>query len=197
MSKPWYSIKTAVACAIAGVLAGSIAAAAPEILIYKDIGDNWWSDDPITAGRFREDLAALTGPEITVRILSMGGSVADGLGIYNALKQHPAKITTINDGVAASIASLIFMAGDIRIVASNAVTMIHAPWTGAMGNAAALRDAADMLDAWASAMASSYAEASGLTKDDIIARYLDGKDHFLTAEEAQAEGLSRNSRHRC
>ena len=190
MSKPWYSIKTAAACAIAGVLAGSIAAAAPEILIYKDIGGYWWSDDPITAGRFREDLAALTGPEITVRILSMGGSVADGLGIYNALKQHPAKITTINDGVAASIASLIFMAGDIRIVASNSVTMIHAPWAGATGNAAALRDAADELDAWAVAMAASYAEASGLTKDDIIARYLDGKDHFLTADEALAEGFA-------
>lgn len=71
-------------------MAGDVVAAT-EVLIYKEIGDNWWSEDPITAERFREDLNAIQTPEITVRILSAGGSVADGLGIYNALKNHPAQ----------------------------------------------------------------------------------------------------------
>lgn len=185
MPTPWYSIRRPAAQA-----SGSASAAAAEILIYKDIGENWWSEDPVTAARFREELEEIQAPEIVVRILSMGGSVPDGLGIYNALKNHPAKITTVNDGVAASIASLVFMAGDVRISASNSMLMIHAPWTYASGNAETLRDAADALDAWASAMASSYAEATGKSKDEIMALLTDGKDHYWTADEALAEGYA-------
>lgn len=185
MPTPWYSIRRPTAQA-----SGDAVAAAPEILIYKDIGENWWSEDPVTAAKFREDLNALSAAEITVRILSMGGSVPDGLGIYNALKAHPAKITTINDGVAASIASLIFMAGDVRIAAANSMLMIHAPWSYASGNAEQLRDAADALDAWAAAMASSYAEATGKSKDEVIALLTDGKDHYWTADEALADGYA-------
>lgn len=185
MPTPWYSIRRPTAQA-----SGDAVAAAPEILIYKDIGENWWSEDPVTAAKFREDLNALSAAEITVRILSMGGSVPDGLGIYNALKAHPAKITTINDGVAASIASLIFMAGDVRIAAANSMLMIHAPWSDASGNAEQLRDAADALDAWAAAMASSYAEATGKSKDEVIALLTDGKDHYWTADEALADGYA-------
>lgn len=185
MPTPWYSIRRPNAQA-----SGDAVAAAPEILIYKDIGENWWSEDPVTAAKFREDLNAISASEITVRILSMGGSVPDGLGIYNALKSHPAKITTINDGVAASIASLIFMAGDVRIAAANSMLMIHAPWSYASGNAEQLRDAADALDAWAAAMASSYAEATGKSKDEVIALLTDGKDHYWTADEALADGYA-------
>ena len=161
MPTPWYSIRRPAALSALG----APQAEAPEILIYQEIGENWWSEDPVTAAKFREDLNALSAAEITVRILSMGGSVPDGLGIYNALKSHPAKITTINDGVAASIASLVFMAGDVRIAAANSMLMIHAPWSYASGNAEKLRDAADALDAWAAAMASSYSEATGMSKD--------------------------------
>ena len=97
----WYTIKTPTAAAVQAAADGSVVAAT-EVLIYKEIGDNWWSEDPITAARFRADVAAIQAPEITVRILSAGGSVPDGLGIYNALKNHPAKIITINDGLADS-----------------------------------------------------------------------------------------------
>ena len=185
MSKLWYSIRTPVASAIAGVMAADITAAAPEILIYKSIGENWYDEDPITAKQFRDDLEEITAPEFTVRILSMGGSVPDGLSIYNAIKAHPAKVTTINDGVAASVASLIFCAGDIRIASANSITMLHAPWTYTDGNAARLRAMADKLDAWAGAMAASYAEASGRSRDEIMAAFLtDGQDHDLTADQA-------------
>jgi ATP-dependent protease ClpP protease subunit len=88
----WYTIKTPTAAAVQAAADGAVVAAT-EVLIYKEIGEDWWSSDPITAARFREDITAIQTPEITVRILSAGGSVPDGLGIYNALKNHPAKIT--------------------------------------------------------------------------------------------------------
>lgn len=193
MTKPtsttWYTIKTTLASAAAAA-AGGASAAAPEILIYQDIGDSWWSEDPITAANFRAELQAIQASAITVRILSVGGSVPDGLAIYNALRDHPATITTINDGMAASIASLIFCAGDVRIAAANSMTMVHAPWTYMDGNATALRDAADMLDAWANAMAASYAQATGRPKAEVLAWLTDGKDHYFTADEALAAGLA-------
>lgn len=188
-STRWFTWRTAAAAA-AMALASGVQAAVPELLIYKDIGENWWSEDPLTAAAFREELAAVQASEIRVRILSGGGSVPDGLAIYNALRDHPARIVTINDGLAASIASLIFCAGDERIVAANAMTMVHAPWTYAGGNAQQLRDTADMLDAWAAAMAASYAAATGKTKDAVIAEWMDGRDHYLTADDALASGLA-------
>lgn len=191
MSKPWYSFRTPISAAVAGVLAGSVVAAAPEILIYKTIGETWYDEDPVTAKQFRDDIEEITSPEFTVRILSMGGSVPDGLSIYNALRAHPAKVTTINDGVAASVASLIFCAGDVRIAAANSITMLHAPWTYTDGNSAQLRAVADKLDAWAGAMAASYAEATGRTREEIMAAFLsDGQDHDLTADKALEWGFA-------
>ena len=186
----WYTIKTPTAAAVQAAADGAVVAAT-EVLIYKSIGENWWDEDPITAKQFRDDLEEITAPEFTVRILSMGGSVPDGLSIYNAIRAHPAKVTTINDGVAASVASLIFCAGDVRIAAANSITMLHAPWTYADGNAAQLRAVADKLDAWAGAMAASYAEASGRSRDEIMAAFLsDGQDHDLTADKALEWGFA-------
>lgn len=191
MSKPWYQFRTPMASAIAGAVADDVSAAAPEILIYKSIGENWWDEDPVTAKQFRDDIAAITHSAFTIRILSMGGSVPDGLSIYNAIRAHPATVTTINDGVAASVASLIFCAGDVRIAAANAITMLHAPWANTNGNAAQLRAMADKLDAWANAMAASYAEASGRTRDEIMSVFLaDGLDHDLTADKALEWGFA-------
>jgi ATP-dependent protease ClpP protease subunit len=162
--------------------------AAAEIMIYSPIGSSWW-EETVDAKSFIDDLNALNVDEITVRISSIGGSVADGIAIYNALKRHKAHITTCNDGVAYSIAGLILMAGDTVQMAENAHFMIHAPWTYADGNAAQLRQVADMLDSWSTAMASSYANKSGKSKEEILAYLTDGQDHFFTAAEAMAEGF--------
>lgn len=160
-----------------------------EIYIYGDIGPNWW-EETVTAASFIEDLQAVVADAITVRISSFGGSVPDGLAIYNALKRHPARITTCVDAVAYSIASLIACAGDDREMADNALMMIHAPWTYTSGNAAELRMAADQLDAHARAMATSYAAATGMTVDDVMASWLtDGVDHYFTAADALDQGL--------
>ncbi len=159
-----------------------------EILIYGPIGNSWY-DESVSAKQFIKDLNELDVENITIRINSIGGSVVDGIAIHNAIKRHKAQVTTVNDGIAASIASLILMAGDSVEMADNAQIMIHAPWTYADGNATQLRDTADMLDSWAEAMAVSYAAKSGKPKEEILALLTDGKDHWFGAEEALSEGL--------
>ena len=179
-AQPWYAIrrKTAVAAAAMGALA------AAEILIYGDIGESWW-DETVSARSFLQELNALDVDQITVRINSLGGSVPDGIAICNAMKRHKATITVEVDGIAYSIASLIAMGGDTINMASNALMMIHAPWTYAAGNSAELRELADQLDTWASAMSTSYAAKTG-DQAGALALLTDGKDHFFTAEEALA-----------
>jgi ATP-dependent protease ClpP protease subunit len=160
-----------------------------EISIYGDIGESWWNDESITAKQFCKDIAALDVDSLIVRINSYGGSVSDGIAIYNALKRHKASITVAIDGVAISIASLIAMSGDTVEMAENALMMIHAPWSWAEGNANDMRKAADVLDTFASAMSTSYANKTGKSKDDVMAWLTDGEDHWFTAAEAQAENL--------
>lgn len=193
----WYSIRKSpkTLAAAAGLAAASAQALAEvkaaDILIFGDIGESWWGES-VTAKSFLEELSALDADTITVRINSFGGSVADGLAIYNALKRHPAHVTTVNEGAAMSIASLILMAGDTVEMGENTLLMIHAPWTYAGGNSVELRATADMLDKWAQAMSSSYASKSGRPVEEMLALLTDGQDHYYTAAEAQAEKLIDN-----
>lgn len=175
----WYSVKAKVRAADAPATA--------EIFIYGDIGESWWGES-VTAAEFVKEIAALDADRITVRINSYGGSVSDGIAIYNAIKRHKASVTVAIDGVAVSIASLIAMAGDTVEMAENALMMIHAPWGAAVGNSADMREFADVLDKYAQAMSTSYSAKSGKSVDDILALLTDGTDHWLTAAEAQAEG---------
>ena len=101
-----------------------------EIWIYEEIGEDFWSGDGITAKSFQKDLATIKAGQIDLHINSPGGSVWDGLTIANLLKQHPANITTYIDGLAASIASVIALAGDRVVMAENALFMIHNPRGG-------------------------------------------------------------------
>lgn len=170
----WYSIRA------------RAQASSAEVLIYGDIGESWWGDS-ITAKDFVKEVAALDVDELTVRINSYGGSVSDGIAIHNALKRHKANVTVVIDAVAASIASLIAMAGDTVEMAENALLMIHAPWSYASGNSAELRKFADLLDTWADAMATSYAGKTGRDKAEMLALLTDGEDHWFTAEQALGE----------
>lgn len=189
-AKSWYQIRrpNAVAAAALAAAAGSPAVASAELWIYADIGESWWGET-VTAKDLVKELAELDVDAITVRINSYGGSVTDGLAIYNALKRHRATITVSIDGIAASIASLIAMAGDTVQMADNAQLMIHAPWGGAYGNATQMREYADLLDRWAESMAGSYAAKSGKTREDVLAWLTDSADHWFSADEALAEGL--------
>lgn len=181
----WYSIRQKTPLASA---AGGVATAEAEIFIYGDIGESWW-DDTVSAAQFVKDIAAVTAQAITIRINSYGGSVPDGVAIFNAIKRHSAKVTTVVDGVAMSIASLIAMAGDTVEMAENAIFMVHAPWTYAGGNSVELRATADMLDQYSAALSTSYAAKTGKPVADMLALLTDGVDHYYTATEAQSMGF--------
>ncbi|HEL3765172.1 TPA: ATP-dependent Clp protease proteolytic subunit [Stenotrophomonas maltophilia] len=158
-----------------------------ELLIYGPIGDYFWGEG-VTAASVVEQLAGTTASVINVRINSDGGVVTDGLAIYNALKQHPATINVTVDGVAASIASLIAMAGSTRRMHENTMLMLHGPQGGGWGFAGDLRERADQIDVYGRQMLVSY---SGRAKNpaDIEAMLTDRRDHWLTASEALALGL--------
>ncbi len=160
----------------------------PALYIYGDIGDSWWSDESTSATQMVEALDDIDADEIDVFINSYGGSVKDGLAIFNALQRHDAEITVHIDGVAASMASYIAMAGDVVNIAENGMLMIHAPWSYAVGNAAEMREAADVLDRYAESMVAGYAR--GLEKDEARDLLTDGKDHWYSAEEAREAGLA-------
>lgn len=159
-----------------------------ELVIYGPIGDHYWSDG-VTAASIVEQLGQITASTINVRINSDGGVVSDGLAIYNALKRHAATINVTIDGIAASIASLIAMAGKTIRMPANTMMMLHAPHGGAWGNAAVLREVADVLDTFARSMTESYA-AKSRKAGEISAMLTDGKDHWFTATEAVAFGLA-------
>lgn len=161
---------------------------AADVFIYGDIGESFFAET-VTAANFVRELAALDADDLTIRINSYGGSVSDGIAIYNAIRRHKAKVIVSIDGVAASIASLVAMAGDTVEMAENAMLMIHAPWGGAIGNSAELREFADMLDTWAQAMATSYAAKTGRPLDEMLALLTDGGDHYYTAAEARSAGF--------
>ena len=148
----------------------ALAPSAAEVLIYGDIGESW-SSQSVTATEIVATLSSLEGvSDITVRINSCGGSVMDGLAIYNALLRHPARKTVVIDGIAASVASMIAMAGDTVQMSAASLLMIHAPWVDSTGgNAEELRNFAAMLDGWATTMAKAYAAKSKQPEAAILA----------------------------
>lgn len=177
----WYEIKAQVRAA------GEPTAA--DVFVYGNIGDRW-NEDGVVASDMVRDVSALDVDTINLRINSYGGSVTDGLAIYNALKRNRASVHVHVDGVAISCASYIAMAGDKITMAKNAQMMIHAPWGIAMGNAAQLREEADVLDRFAKALASGYSDKSGKSNDEIMALLTDGKDHWFLADEAVEAGFA-------
>lgn len=158
-------------------------AAEAEVRIYDDIA--WYA---INAEDFAQELATITAPVINLRINSPGGSVFDGLAIYNTLKAHPAKVVSHIDGLAASIASIIALAGDEVRIGQGAFVMIHNPWSLAIGDAAAMRQEAELLDKVAGSLAGIYASRTGQSVEDVHA--LMDAETWWNAEEAVAAGYA-------
>jgi ATP-dependent Clp protease, protease subunit len=155
-----------------------------EIVIYDEIGAFG-----IPAKAFLDELKALEPvPELTIRINSPGGSVFDGVAIYNALKRHEAAITVWIDGIAASIASMIAMAGDEIVMPENAMLMIHDPSGLVMGTAADMRATAEALDKMKAGMVAAYRDKSG--RDDAEIEALMAAETWLSAQEALELGLA-------
>lgn len=158
-----------------------------ELLLYGVIGD-WW--DGLDAKSIVEQLNALPGNEIVVRIQSPGGSVTEGLAMFNNLKQSAKTIKVFIDGIAASMGSAIAMAGDEINIPSNALFMLHKPSAMVGGNANELRDYADNLDVFEGSLLQIYSDRTGKTVEDIKALLADGKDHYFRGQEAIDYGLA-------
>lgn len=164
------------------------APAEADVLLYGDIGPDWW--DPsggITAANLIKQLEGMDVEVLNVRINSGGGSVFEGVAIYNALRRMKAKVITHNDGIAASIASLILMAGAEVHMAPNAFIMIHEPLTGLWGNARDFRKMADTLDQISEG---SIRRAYARTKqsDEQLVAWM-GEEKWLNSEEALEYGF--------
>lgn len=142
-----------------------------ELLLYGTVGQSWWDEEYFTAKWVRDQLAQMSG-DITVRINSGGGIASEGQAIYTALVDYPGKVTIIVDGVAASAASLISMAGDEIIYRLGAWTLIHdpaTPWTMGRGTEDDHLKEANLLGVISNAYADIYAASSGLSREECRA----------------------------
>jgi len=157
--------------------------------LYDPI-DSWGEFWGVSAKEFAQALDDLDDDvrEIRLHINSPGGEVFEGIAILNALRNHPARIVTVVDGLAASAASFIAMAGDEVVMGRNSELMIHDAWGICIGNAADMRDLAGRLDHLSDNIASVYAEKAGGTVADWRAAML--AETWYSAEEAVAAGLA-------
>ena len=150
--------------------------------IFGDITSWPWLESDVSAFNLSQKLDELTDvSKIDVYINSYGGEVAEGLAIYNALKRHKAKVVTHCEGFACSIASVIFMAGDERVMSESSLLMVHNAWSYSQGNAAELRKQADDLDKITQASIAAYKAHSNLSEDEIKA-LLDAETWILPEE---------------
>lgn len=160
-----------------------------ELLLYGEVSSSTWYGDEVTPKQFKKDLDALGDVnEIKVYINSPGGDLFAGQAIYSMLKRHKASITVYVDGLAASIASVIAMAGDKIIMPKNSMMMIHNPWTIAMGNAKEFRKLADDMDKMGESIINVYKDRSGMQWAKIV-ELLDAET-WLTADEAVSYGFA-------
>lgn len=159
-----------------------------DIDIYGDITSWPWTDSDVSSANLSAQLADLDVDVINVNINSYGGEVAEGLAIYNALKRHKAKVRTRCDGFACSIASVIFMAGDERIMNEASLLMIHNAYSLAEGDANALRKMADDLDLVTSQSKKIYLANSNI--DEAALTELMDKETFIDPKEALEMGFA-------
>lgn len=157
-----------------------------KLYLYDAIGSDGWGGgiapkDVISA------LDKCGGKPLDIFVNSPGGDVFDGVAIYNALRRYGNTKTVHVDGLAASAASLVIMAGDRIECAHNAQVMIHDPWAFAMGAAVDLRKTADLLEQTGETLVSTYASRTKQTPEDLRAWM--AAETWMTAQEALARGF--------
>ncbi|TXG78094.1 Clp protease ClpP [Candidatus Dojkabacteria bacterium] len=161
-----------------------------EIVVYAGIGQDFWGDGSmISAKNFSDELKKLPDSvkNINVRINSPGGDVFDGIAIYNRLKQHKAKKTVYVDGLAASIASIIALAGDEIIMGEGALFMVHLPWTWAAGNRNDLDNIINRLTDVEEQMISIYTKKTKMSRTEV--RAMLEAETWMDSEEAIDKGF--------
>lgn len=159
-----------------------------ELYIYGDITSYKCYEEDVCSYDLAKELTALEGKNLTVRINSNGGAVAQGLAIYNLLKSYSGEVTTLCDGFACSAASVVFMAGTKRIMPRSSLLMIHNAWTWASGDADDLRKAAEDLEKITQPSIEIYKSVSSLDEEEI--KKMMDEETWITADEALSYGFA-------
>lgn len=181
----------------------------PNVTPFRARTKRWWTiraqaDDPdvtevflydaidsffgISAGDFVRDLNEIDTPKILARINSPGGQIFDGIAIYNALRRHRAQVDVQVDGIAASIAAVIAMAGETITMLQGSQMMIHDAMGLAFGDADEMREQADFLDQQSDVIAGIFAKRTGVPITDV--RDLMHDETWMTADEAVERGFA-------
>lgn len=166
-----------------------------ELYIYGDIRkknliEQWLDlgEDVTEAYSLKDALNSVDTPNLTVRINSYGGSVSEGLAIYSLLSEFKGHVKTIVDGFACSAASVIFMAGDERVVPKNGLLMIHNAWSEARGDSNVMKKVAEDLEKITQPSVNIYVSKTGLPEEEI--KEMMDKEEWITSKEAFELGFS-------
>ena len=165
MNKNWYNIKAESSDSIA------------DIYIFDEVGTFG-----VTAQSFIEEIKAFKDVPMNLHINCVGGDVFEGMAIYNVIKKRTAKTTIYIEGIAASMGSVIALAGDEVIMAENSLFMIHNAWGGAMGEASEMRKTAALLEKISGEIADIYIKKTRLPYDKV--QEMMDEETWLSAEEA-------------
>lgn len=153
-----------------------------EIQFYGYISEYAWAQDDISPRLFRETLDSLEGQPVTVRIHSGGGDVFAASAIRAMLMSYPGQVTTRIDGLCASAATVVALAGQKVVMQDSAYFMVHDPWCLAIGNAAELKETAKMLGTIKAGIVETYQNKTGIDPETISK--LMSQETWMTAEEA-------------
>ena len=159
-----------------------------EILLTGIVGDGW-DEDPITTKGVSKALKGFGANAVTVRINSPGGAADEGIGIYNLLKNHSGEVTTINDSLAASAASVIFLGGSKRLMGDGSRVMIHRAMGVAFGNSEELRKTLQALESYDASLLDIYSQYL-LNDDKAAIEAMLSAETWFGADEAIESGLA-------
>lgn len=155
-----------------------------EITMRGFIGDY---EDGISADQFRDALAEHAGQDVTIYLNSEGGSVTDGLSMFNAIANHDGAVTVHIDALAASIATVLAVAASNVKINSNGKFMIHRCWAAAVGNCSDFRSMAEVMELLDHDIAMSYSEKTGKPEEEMLAMM--DAETWMDAETALANGF--------
>ena len=158
------------------------------LYIFGSISSYPWREKDKDAYAIVKELSELEVDEIDVHINSTGGAVAEGIAIYNVLKNSGIKVTTYCDGFACSAASVVFMAGDERVMNEASLLLIHNAWTYAQGNAADFRKEAENLDTITQASVKSYMRHVNISEEEL--KRMMSEETWISAEDAKKMGFA-------
>lgn len=165
------------------IVAGSESA---DVFVYGDIGGGWF--DGVTAKEFADELKTVKSQDVNVRINSFGGDVFAGLAIYNQLRSHKGAVHVHVDGIAASAASIVAMAGETITMHEGTQMMVHNPWAFVAGGAEDMRKMADRLERTTAEMVGVYSRKTGIDSETVAS--IMAEETWYTAEDAVAAGFA-------